>query len=217
MLKPYIGEFIGTFALSGIVLIAIAAPQLVSLGAPILAALILGLLVYVIGHVSGAHFNPAITIGILSLKKIGWQTALFYIISQFAGAALAILVAKGFNIGQIGGDIPNNLRIALAEAAGGAVFGFGVASVVYGRVSSSLNGVVVGGSLLMGLTFAAVLGAGGLVNPAVAFTIGAFNLAFALGPIVGVVIGMQAYKYLSEVDYYRVKMQEVDVVIEVEQ
>ena len=70
--------------------------------------------------------------------------------------------------------------------------------MVYGRVSASMSGIVVGASLLIGVTLGAILGVGGILNPAIAFTIGAFNVAYVLGPIVGAVVGAQAYKFLSE-------------------
>ncbi|MES3005979.1 MAG: aquaporin [Patescibacteria group bacterium] len=197
-IKPFIVEFFGTFALSLIVMLSVMAAQF-PISTPFLAAFTLGLFVYTVGHIGGVHLNPAVTIAILSIRKIHWRTAVFYIISQFAGAALAILVAYGFGIGQADAtSIPNNLRVALGEAIGALFFLFGIASVVYGRVSSNLSGIVIGGSLVIGSAFAAILGVGGLLNPAIAFTIGAFNLAYIIGPIVGAVVGAQIYTYLSE-------------------
>ena len=198
-LKPFVAEFFGTFILSLVVMLSVMAGSQFPIATSFLAAITLGLFVYSIGHISGAHLNPAVTIALWSIKKISWKPAVFYIISQFAGAALAILLAYGFGVGQAdAAAIPNNLRIALGEAVGAMVFLFGIASVVYGRTPSSIGGILIGGSLVIGTTLAAILGVGGLINPAIAFTIGAFNVAYIVGPIVGAVIGAQIYKYLSE-------------------
>jgi glycerol uptake facilitator-like aquaporin len=56
---------------------------------------------------------------------------------------------------------------------------------------------VIGASLTIGATIAAGLGSYGVLNPAVAFALGTFNLAYLLGPIVGSVFGMWLYAYLS--------------------
>lgn len=198
LLKPFFAEFIGTFFFSLIVLLSVMASQFPII-TPYLAAFTLGLFVYTIGHISGAHLNPAVTIALCTLRKVSWKNGLFYIISQFAGGALAILIAYQFGVTQANtAEIPNTIRVAIAEAFGAFIFVFGIASVVYGRIHSNFGGIVIGGSLLIGSTFAVFLGAGGLLNPAIAFTVGAFNLAYIIGPIVGAVLGAQAYKYLSE-------------------
>jgi glycerol uptake facilitator-like aquaporin len=87
--------------------------------------------------------------------------------------------------------------IAFAELLGTFFFTFGIASVVYGKTPSAMSGVVVGGSLLLGISIAALLGSNGVLNPAVAFGIGSFGFAYVFGPIVGSILGMQAYKYLA--------------------
>ena len=55
---------------------------------------------------------------------------------------------------------------------------------------------MVGGSLLLGITVAVLLGSNGMLNPAVAFGTGSFGIMYVLGPVIGAVLGMQAYKRL---------------------
>lgn len=88
--------------------------------------------------------------------------------------------------------------VFLAEALGAFFFTFGIAAVVLEKVHSQMSGLVIGGSLLLGITIAATLGSNGVLNPAVAWGIGSLNLLYVLGPIVGSLFGMQAYKYLSK-------------------
>ena len=193
-MKKYIAELVGTFALTLVLGLSLA--RTFPVPTPILAALTLGLFVYSIGHISGTHLNPAVTIGAWSIKKIGNNDALFYIIAQFVGAALALAVVSS-TTGMTILAVFNTWPVTVAEVLGTFFFTFGIASVIYGKTPSQLSGVVVGGSLLLGITIAAILGSNGVLNPAVALGIGSFNIAYVVAPIVGSVLGMNVYKYLA--------------------
>lgn len=193
-MKRYIVEAIGTFALTAVVGLSLAKEFPVS--TPVLAALTLGLFVYSIGHISGAHINPAVTIGAWSIKKINTEEAIGYLIAQCFGAAVALTLMAQVVSGSSSMDISNALMTGIAEAVGTFFFVFGIASVMYGRAPSQLSGVVVGGSLLLGIAFAVLIGSAGFLNPAVALGVHSFGVMYILGPIVGAVGAMQAYKCL---------------------
>ena len=194
-MKKYIAEILGTFVLTLVVGLAISGNFVVPV--PVLAGLVIMIFVYTVGHVSGGHFNPAITIGAWSIKKISNVDAAFYVVSQFVGAAVA-LIAITMSVGMPHLSPGMNVMTAIAECVGTLFFAFGVASVIYGKSPSELSGVVAGGSLILGITIAALLGSYGILNPALAFGVGTFNLVYVFAPIVGSVLGMQAYKYLAE-------------------
>jgi aquaporin Z len=88
-------EFIGTFMLMSSVLGA----AFYSFGAPAGAAGILGVafsigltvmaLAFSIGHISGGHFNPAVTLGLVAGGRVKAETALGYIVAQCLGAIVA--------------------------------------------------------------------------------------------------------------------------------
>ncbi len=192
--KKYFAEVIGTFALTLAVSLSIYAGGAVA--TPIIAGITLGLFVYNLGHISGAHFNPAVTIGLLSIKKIGLSDAISYIISQFIGAWLAMLVAG--SVGATLSPIVNGAWvIGLAELIGAFFFTFGIAAVVYRKTPAEFSGVAIGASLLLGEVVAAAIGSNGIINPAVAMGLGSFNIMYALGPIVGAILGMRVYKIFS--------------------
>lgn len=193
-MKKYMAEALGTFTLALVVALSIVGKFPVA--TPILAGLTLGLFVYSIGHISGTHINPAVTIGAWSIKKISNKDALSYIVSQFTGAAVALYVVT-LTIGAPVLIVSDTWTVAFAEALGTFFFTFGIASVIYGKTPSQLSGVVVGGSLMLGITIAALIGSNGVLNPAVALGIGSFSLVYLFAPIVGSVLGMQAYKYLA--------------------
>jgi glycerol uptake facilitator-like aquaporin len=153
-MKKYIAESVGTFFLAFVVYVSIASGWS-AVATPLLAALTLGLCVYTLGHVSGTHINPAVTIGLWSIGKIKSQDALLYIIAQFVGAVAAMLLASmafGLSTGVLAAA---DLTTTFAELLGAMFFAFGIASAVYGRSVSAASGFVVGGSLLIGVAIAA--------------------------------------------------------------
>jgi aquaporin Z len=193
-MKKYIVEALGTGTLTLVVGLSLVGDFPVS--TPVLAALVLGLFVYSVGHVSGAHINPAVTTGLWSIGKIETVEAVKYVIAQLLGAGIAMMVLQNMaTAGEM--TVGSDFGVGLAEALGVFFFTFGVASVVYGRAASTMSGMVVGGSLLLGITVAVLMGSNGVINPAVALGIGSFGTMYILGPIVGAVLGMQAYKYLQ--------------------
>ncbi|MBX4201177.1 aquaporin [Candidatus Parcubacteria bacterium] len=193
-MKKYLAEALGTFALTLVVALSLSAKF--SVATPVLAGLVLMLFVYTIGDMSGSHINPAVTVGLWSIKKIKNNEVVLYVVAQFFGAAAALLLVS-FTVGIAPLPVTNSLMVGLAELVGAFFFGFGIASVVYGRTPALFSGVVIGGSLLLGIAIAATLGSNGVLNPAVAFGIQSFNLVYILGPIAGSVLGMQAYKYIN--------------------
>lgn len=196
MFKKLFAETLGTFLLVLVVQLAFFTNNSV-VAIPVLVALVLGFLVYTIGQRSGCHINPAITIGLWSIKKIPGLHAVYYVLAQLLGTAIAVLTlvipmdaALYFEV------VPASSLVLLAEVLGGFIFGFGVAAVALDKVHSSVSGLVVGGSLLLAISVAVLVGSSGLVNPAVALAMGQVNVSYAIGSIIGAVLGMNIYQRL---------------------
>lgn len=81
-MKKYITEFVGTFFLVFVVWLAVTNAGTM---APIAIGLILMVMVYAGGHISGAHYNPAVTLGLALSKKLSMTEVIPYRISQLAG------------------------------------------------------------------------------------------------------------------------------------
>ena len=195
-MKKYIVELIGAFALT--LIVSLSVTHGFPAATPVLAGLTLMLFVYSVGHISGSHINPAVTLGIFSLGKIRLDEAVYYIIAQCIGAVLATVVATGAFNGSLSSlIIVNSSTVFFAEVIGAFFFCFGIASVLYSNVEKTKAGGVIGGSLFLGIALAVMLGSNGILNPAVALGLGSFNLAYVLGPIVGSVLGMQVYKMVD--------------------
>jgi aquaporin Z len=196
MFKKYLAEFIGTFTLAFVVLVALAFTGALPIAVPIIAGLTVGVFVYTIGAISGTHLNPSVTLGLFSIKKISGYDAMNYIIAQLLGASFAIFVAYMLDIASpITPDEPT-LAIFVAEMLGAFILNFGIASVVYGRVSDAASGLVIGGSLTLGIMVASLSGANGILNPAVAFTLNSLTLLYIIAPIIGAIGAYQVYRYL---------------------
>ena len=193
-MQKYIAELLGTFGLTLAVLLSINGDFPVP--TPVIAALTLGLFVYTIGHISGAHLNPAVTIGLLTVKKISCRDAAWYIVVQFIGAGFAMAFGRFFITNPVLASMANETTVGVFEFVGMFFFAFGIAAVVFGKVSSSLSGLVVGMSLLLGISFAS-FESSGILNPAVAFGIGSFSIGYIIGPVIGSIIAMCAFRCLS--------------------
>lgn len=198
MYKKYIAEGVGTFALSFVVLTALAYSGALPVAVPVIAGLTLGLFVYSIGSISGCHINPAVTLGLLSIQKISVKDAVLYIVAQCIGAILALLLARVFMILSPLTAGSFSIQSFTAEMLGMFFFTFGIASVVYGKAKEQMSGLVVGGSLILGVLIASFAGASGILNPAVAITLSSLGVAYVLAPIVGSVLGFQAYRFLTD-------------------
>ena len=197
MKNKYIAEFIGTFALSFIILAAVSTVTPLPLPVAVLAGITLGLFVYTIGGLSGAHLNPAVTIGLWSIKKITSKDAIGYLLAQVFAAAVAIVIVRTLGMAaQEASTVAFGAPLFFAEALGAFFFTFGIAAVVHGRVTNALSGTVIGGSLVLGILIATLSGSAGIINPAVAFALNSISFVYLVGPVAGAIVGFNAYRYL---------------------
>ena len=107
VINKYLAELLGTFILVGIGSLGIlsvggaaGAAEIIAIAFAFGLALLAG--IWVVGHVSGAHFNPAVTLGMLLDGRISLSDAIGYWVGQFAGASVAsavIWVAAGSRAG----------------------------------------------------------------------------------------------------------------------
>ena len=162
-MKKVITEFIGTFFL------VIGA----ALGGGIGAALALMVMIYAGGHISGAHYNPAVSLAVFIRGKLSVGEMLGYWMSQLAGCIFAaIVIANVFGIeGTSDCAITNDgvVKALIAEILGTFALAYVVLNVATakGTAGNSFYGIAIGGTVL---AMATVIGrfSGGAYNPAVA-------------------------------------------------
>jgi glycerol uptake facilitator-like aquaporin len=130
-----------------------------------------------------------------TIKKIDTRNALLYVASQFIGAGLALMLVLSMTatIPMVASESP---QIILGEAIGAFILTFGVAAVAMGKAKEDAAGLVVGGSLLVGILMASSMSSG-IINPAVAFGLGSLSLSYCLGPLLGGVLGAVTFRWMS--------------------
>lgn len=217
--KEHIAELLGTFALVfvGCGSAVIAGAQIGYLGISLAFGLTVMGMVYSIGHISGCHINPAITVGMLTAGKMKGREALGYIISQCIGALaasavlLAIVKSKGSlptlsGLGQNGygaaspGDY-SLLACFIAEVVLTALFLFVIFGATSKRAPAGFAGVAIGFALVV-IHLVGIPITGTSVNPARSFgpalLVGGLALKqlwlFWLAPILGAVLSALIWK-----------------------
>ena len=210
MLRRYIAEFVGTFAI-------VFAPVALSAtgrlhggdGGLMAAAWVSGLavlaMIYALGHISAAHFNPAVTLGFAVAGRFPWRYVVPYWIAQFAGGIVAAGMAALLFGGGHGAHVP---------AAGPAFRAVGVESVltfflmlviIAVATDRRANGAVPGLAIGLTVVFDVLIGGpvtGGSMNPARSFgpalfaggaALGSYWI-YVIGPVVGAVSAARLYE-----------------------
>ena len=177
-MNKYLVEFVGTFFL-----VFTVGCTVVGSGAGALAPLAIGsalmVMVFAGGHVSGGHYNPAVTLGVWLRGKCEAKDVGPYMISQIVGSVLAALAVKYLKMGAAVTPMSlNTLPALLAEF----LFTFALVFVVLntatakGTAGNSFYGLAIGFTVMSG-AFAVGNISGGAFNPAVAVGISVMGLA----------------------------------------
>lgn len=222
--RPAVAEFVGTFILvfagcSVAVATAlqrpIAGPPYDSLAIALAFGLTLVAVVAAIGHVSGGHVNPAVTIGQAAIGKFPWQQVPVFIAAQLAGAVVAAF-AVWLCFGEAARDTANLGATALAQDVSVIrglltealitfilVFVVGLTASDPRVPSSTIAAIAVGFALAAGVLVGGPLTGGG-VNPAralgpmlVSGELGDWWI-YILGPVVGGLLGAFAANYVLQ-------------------
>lgn len=191
--KALIAEAIACCALTAGIILGIS--NATPIATPLVAALTILLFVYTIGNISGAHINPAVTVGLWSIGKITTNQGVQYILAQLVGAIVAVLLVALLGVNQVAPVVTATMHVFAAEIIGTFLLVFGISSVVYKKAPEAASGIVIGGSLLLGISMAASA-SNGVLNPAVAIGIQSINWIYLLAPLVGGVLGAQTGKYV---------------------
>jgi MIP family channel proteins len=114
--RAAVAEFIGTFALvfagCGAIMVDAKTHALGHVGVAISFGLVIMVMIYAVGHISGAHFNPAVTFAFALGRHFPWPRAAVYWTAQVAGAltAAALLRASLGNIADVGATLPSGTQ-----------------------------------------------------------------------------------------------------------
>lgn len=222
-IRAYVAELLGTFLLVLFICFVVSLNSAGGLGVTDFAVIglvhffALAMLIATLGGVSGAHFNPAVTVTLAALRKIKPQDAAIYVVLQVIGAILAALVVKlllddegsGASYGGVAiSDFLDQkvLSASLVEMIGTFVLVWAIMGTAVTR-ATTLAPLFIGGTLALAvLALAPLTGAG--FNPARAFgpdlvggtlddvEILKFLVAYVAAPIVGGLAAGFSHNYL---------------------
>ena len=182
-MKKYLVEFIGTFFLVFTIGMTVIAPGAGAM-APLAIGSILAVMIFAGGHISGGHFNPAVTLGVWLRGKCPTSDVVPYLGAQFTAGLVASLAVKALKTGLVaktaalsGAMTPEILPALLAEF----LFTFALVWVVLhtatakGTSGNSFYGFSIGFTVLAG-AYAVGGISGGAFNPAVALALCLMNV-----------------------------------------
>ena len=225
--KKYAAEVIGTFWLTfagcGSAVLAAAFPQvgIGLLGVSLAFGLSVVTMAYAIGHISGCHLNPAVTVGLAAGGRFPGGQVVPYIIAQVVGAilgaALLYVIASGKAGFDLAGGFASNgyadhspgkyslLAGFVCEVAMTAMFLFIIMGATHGKAPAGFAPLAIGLALVL-IHLVSIPVTNTSVNPArstgPALFVGGWAIQqlwlFWVAPLIGGVIGGVVYRWLSD-------------------
>src|SRR6185437_11485327 len=208
-MRKYAVEFIGTFFLVTTVCGAVLSK--VDL-APLAIGAVLTAMVFAGGHISGAHYNPAVTVAVFLRGRLAARDVLPYVAAQLLGATAAALISRlMFDVAR---PVPSQVsgRHLLTAVVAELIVTFALAFVVLNVATSSHHpnnsfyGLAIGFTVMSGaITVGPV--SGGVFNPAVAVGVSMAGImpwmmlpTYVVATLAGGVLAAAAFRLLNPAD-----------------
>jgi len=210
LLRACAAELIGTFALvfagAGAVMVDAKTGALGHVGVAITFGLAIMVMIYAVGHVSGAHFNPAVSFTFALTRHVPWARVVLYWTAQLAGALLAaaLLRASLGNLAHVGATLPagSDAQSFVWETVLTALLMFVIMAVATDtRAVGEAAAIAIGGTVGLDAMFGGPI-SGASMNPArsvgPAVVSGDLHALwiYLLAPIAGAAIGAVAYQFI---------------------
>ena len=210
-----VAEGLGTFGLvfagcGAIMIDTLSKGQITHVGVGLVFGLIITTMIYAFGHISGAHFNPAVTLAFVLTRHLPIRRLLFYWAAQLTGATLAALCLR-----LLLGDVAS-LGATLPTGNGGAWQSFGLETLLTfflmvvimamatdTRAVGQAAALAIGGTVMLEALFAGPI-SGASMNPARSLGPALMSWTwtdqwvYLAGPLLGAIAGAFVYRYLRE-------------------
>jgi len=209
LLQKVGAEFVGTFALlfvgcGAIMVNAGWGGGLGHVGVCLAFGLVIMVMIYATGHISGAHFNPAVTVAFASIGRFPWKNVPAYIVGQVLAALIAVASLKMVlgEVADFGATIPTvGLGSAFAMELILTFFLMFVITAVAtdSRAEGAMAGLAIGGTVALAALFGGPI-SGASMNPA--RSLGPALMSgllqdiwlYIVAPVLGAVLGAWTYR-----------------------
>lgn len=206
---PYLAEMVGAFALvfagcGAIVIDRTSHGQITHVGIAISFGLVIAIMIYAVGHISGAHLNPSVTLAFALTRHFPFRRVPFYWAAQLAGATGAALALRALfgDVAHLGATLPAGstsqsfgLEIALTFFLMFVIMAVATDDRAVGQAAA----LAIGGTVLLDAMFAGPI-SGASMNPARSFGPALASdtwshlWVYIAGPIIGAVLGAFIYE-----------------------
>jgi aquaporin NIP len=208
--RALVAEAIGTFALvfagAGAVMVDAKTHQLGHVGVAITFGLVIMAMIYAVGHVSGAHFNGAVTFAFALTRHFPWRRAAGYWVAQATGALVAAALLRGSlgSIAHVGATLPagSQGQSFLWELVMSAFLMFVILAVATDtRAVGEAAAIAIGGTIGLDAMFGGPI-SGASMNPmrslGPALVSGDLHALwlYLVAPVAGASIGGLAYQFV---------------------
>jgi MIP family channel proteins len=203
-------EAIGTFALvfagAGAIMVDAKTDALGQVGIALTFGLVIMAMIYAVGHISGAHFNPAVSFTFALTRHFPWTRVLAYWLAQLAGALAAALILRGSlgDIANVGATLPSGSdgQAFLWEVVLTFFLMFVIMAVATDtRAVGEAAAIAIGGTVGLDAMFGGPI-TGASMNPArslgPALAAGELDAIwiYLLAPLLGAALGGLAYQFV---------------------
>ena len=208
--KRYAAELIGTFMLvaigPGAVMVAASTHAFGQAGISLAFGVVVTLCVACFGHVSGAHINPAVTIGFWSVRRFPTRDVVPYILAQWVGAVVASATLAWVlgPVGNFGATVPlvSTMRAFVVEGGYTGILGLVIMSVATdARTPPAVAPFAIGATVFAGALVTGPLTGGSFnpartLGPALVGGVWTSHWLYWAAPVLGMVAAMRVYDAL---------------------
>lgn len=205
-------ELIGTYALvtagCGAIMVNAETGALGHIGIAFTFGLIIMVMIAATGHISGAHFNPAVTISFALTRHFPWRDVPFYIVGQTLGAILGAMTLRLVigDVARIGTTLPSGsvaqsfgLEVLLTAVLMFVIIAVATDTRAVGETAAIAIGATVGLDALWGGPISgASMNPARSIGPALIAGIGTDQWIYIVAPIIGAILGGLAYQIIRK-------------------
>ena len=204
-IKPVLGELLGTALLANVVAMGEGALHI---------SLSLAAIIFALGHVSGAHLNPAVSLAVFVRGKIKLMDGIYYILAQIVGAFLGGLIAVSVRSDKIASPMVASGVETMTALSVEALYTMVLALVVLHTATAKSQsgngffGLAIGLSLTAGASIAGPI-SGGALNPALGLALPVLRdegldsiWIYVVGPLVGSLLAAGAFYLTAKPDEF---------------